>query len=189
MAVSFHYAHTTHSDDDFDKPGCYAGNNKERSVTTESKQAYFPPKTRLFRNSKVGRFVLHFFELQIPMVLGAVICYLVVRLITSSSSFSTTYYPGTYLFALGDLLFLTVPVVVWMIFRGHGWQHSLEMSVAMIAPVAAVMVLGQLTAYDYLMWLLIAGYPIMCLGMIVYMLYRRDLFTGQAGILAALDCR
>lgn len=176
MAVSFHYAQTTHSDDDSDKAGCYACINKERSVTTKSKQAYFPHKTRLFRNSKAGHFLLQFLELQIPMVFGAVICYLVVRLITGSSSFSTIYYPGTYLFAIGDLLFLTVPVVIWMIFRGHGWQHSLEMSVAMIAPVAAVMVLGQLTVYDYLSWLLIAGYPIMCLGMIVYMLYRSERF-------------
>ena len=158
-------------------------------MTTESKQAYFPHKTRLFRNSKAGRFVLHFLELQIPMVLGAVICYLLVRLITSSSSFSTIYYPGTFLFAIGDLLFLTVPVVVWMILRRYSWRHSFEMGIAMIAPVAAIMVLGQLTAYDYLTWLLTGGYPVMCLGMLMYMLYRRDFFTGQAGSIAALDCR
>jgi hypothetical protein len=158
-------------------------------VTTKSKQAYFPHKTQLFGNSKAGRFVLHFLELQIPMVLGALTCYLVVRLITSSSSFSTIYHPGTYLFAIGDLLFLTMPVVIWMIFRSYSWQHILEMAAVMIAPVAAIIVLGQSTAYDYLTWLLTAGYPIMCLGMLIYMLYRRDLFTGQAGNLAALDYR
>jgi hypothetical protein len=158
-------------------------------MTTKSKQAYFPRKTRQFRNSKARRFVLQFLELQIPMVLGALICYMVVRLISRSSSFSTTYYPGTYLFAIGDLLFLTMPVVIWLIFRKYNWRYSLEMSVAMIAPVGAIMVLGQLTTYDYLTWLLTASYPLMCLGMLIYMLYRRDFLTGQAGNMAALDSR
>jgi hypothetical protein len=158
-------------------------------VTTKSKQAYFPHKTQLFGNSKPGRFLLYFLELQLPMVLGALICYLVVRFITSSSSFSTIYYPGTYLFAIGDLIFLTMPVMIWMIFRRYSWRHSFELGIAMVAPVAAIMVLGQFTAYDYLTWLLTAGYPVMCLGMLIYMLYRRDFFTGQAGNMAALDYR
>jgi hypothetical protein len=123
------------------------------------------------------------------MVLGALVCYLVVRLISSSSSFSTTYYPGTRLFAVGDLLFLTVPVVIWMILHRYSWRHSFEMGIAMIAPVAGIVVLGQFTAYDYLTWLLTAGYPVMCLGMLIYMLYRWDFFTGQMGNAAALDRR
>jgi hypothetical protein len=155
----------------------------------KSKQAYLPHKTRLFRNPKARCLVLHFLELQIPMVFGALICYLVVRFITSSSSFSTIYYPGTYLFAIGDLIFLTVPVMIWMIFRRYSWRHSFELGIAMVAPVAAIMVLGQLTAYNYLTWLLTGGYPLMCLGMLIYMLYRRDLFNGQAGNIAALDSR
>jgi hypothetical protein len=158
-------------------------------VTTKSEQAYFPHNTRPFRNSKAGRFVLHFLELQIPMGLGALICYLVVHIMSTSSSFSTIYYPGTYLFATGDLLFLTVPVVIWLNFRKYSWRYSPEMSVAMIAPVAAIMVFGQFTEYDYLTWLLTAGHPLMCLGMLIYMLYRWDLFTGQVGNIAALDYR
>ena len=71
----------------------------------KSKQAYLPHKSRLFRNPKTERFVLYFLELQIPMVLGALICYLVIRLISRSSSFATNYRPGTTLFAIGDLLF------------------------------------------------------------------------------------
>jgi hypothetical protein len=131
--------------------------------------------------AQVRRFLLHFLELQIPMGLGALICYLVGRLIPASSSFATVYHPGTYLFTIGDVLFLTVPVVAWMNFRGHGWRHSLEMAVAMLAPVAAIIVLGQLAGFAYLLWLVTAMYPAMCLGMLVYMLYRRDHFTGPVG--------
>jgi hypothetical protein len=122
-------------------------------------------------------FLLHFLELQIAMGLGAFVCYLVVRLISGVGSFSTAYRPGTFLFAVGDVLFLTIPVLAWMIFRGHGWRHSLKVALVMISPVAVIMVLGQFTAYDYLTWLLTAGYPAMSLGMLIYMLYRRDHFT------------
>ena len=129
------------------------------------------------------RFLLHFMELQISMGVGALVCYLVVRLISGAASFSMAYQPGTFLFAVGDVFFLTVPVIVWMIFRGHGWRHSLGIVVAMIAPVAAIMVLGPLTAYDYLTWLLTAGYPAMSLGMLIYMLYRHDHFTRRMAYL------
>jgi hypothetical protein len=158
-------------------------------MATDTKQTYFLYKLRLLRRSNARGFLLHFLELQIPMVLGALICYLVIHLISRASSFATTYRPGTILFAIGDLLFLTVPVVIWMILRRYSWRHSFEMGIAMIAPVAGIMVLGQFTAYDYLTWLLTAGYPVMCLGMLIYMLYRQDFFTGQAGNMAALDCR
>jgi hypothetical protein len=117
--------------------------------------------------------------MQIPMVLGATICFLLGRLIPASSSFATVYHPGTYLYTAGDILFLIVPVVVWMIFRGYGRRHSLEMAVAMLAPVAAIIMLGQSAGYAYLLWLVTAVYPAMCLGMLVYMLYHRDHFTGR----------
>jgi hypothetical protein len=129
--------------------------------------------------AQVGCFLLHFLELQIPMGLGALVCYLLGRLIPASSSFATVYHPGTYLFATGDVLFLTVPVVAWMIFRGHGWRRSMEMAFAMIAPVAAIVVLGEFAGVAYLLWLVTAMYPTMCLGMLVYMLYRREALKAQ----------
>jgi hypothetical protein len=55
------------------------------------------------------------------------------------------------------------------------------MAVAMIAPVAAIMVLGELTGYAYRLWLLTAGYPAMSLGMLIDMLYHRDHFTRRVG--------
>src|SRR5688572_30302836 len=118
-------------------------------MTADSKQTHFPYKI----GSKSGRFLLHFLELQIPMGLGALVCYLVVHLISASSSFATLYHPGTFLFSVGDVLYLAVPVAVWMIFRGYGWRYSLELELAMIAPVAMIMVLGPLSEYDYLTWL------------------------------------
>jgi hypothetical protein len=129
----------------------------------------------------VRTFIFHFLEMQIPMGLGALVCYLLTRLIPVSSSFATVYHPGTYLYTAGDILFLTLPVVAWMIFGGYGWRLSREMAVAMVAPVAAIGVLGELAGYAYLLWLVTAVYPAMSLGMLVYMLYCRDHFTVRAG--------
>jgi len=71
-----------------------------------------------------------------------------------------------------------------MILRGHGWRRSLEMAFAMLAPVAIIIVLGQLEGVAYLLWLITAMYPAMCLGLIVYMLYRRDIFTRRVSQVA-----
>ena len=122
--------------------------------------------------AKVGRSLLQFLELQLPMGLGALVCYLVIRLIPASSGVATVYRPGTYLFAAGDMLFLTVPVVAWMNLRGRGWRRSLELAGAMLAPVAATVALGRSAGYAELPWLPIAVYPVMCLGMGVYVLCR-----------------
>ena len=149
-------------------------------MSTEKEHFDFPQLIQIRgAGLRAIRFILHFLELQIAMCLGALICYLIVRLISVSSSFTVAYRPGTFLFAAGDIFFLTVPVVAWMIFRGHGWRHSLKVAFAMISPVAVIMVLGQFTAYDYFTWLLTAGYPAMSLGMLIYMLYRRDHFTRK----------
>jgi hypothetical protein len=160
----------------------------------ENETLYTPPATITMKAQpkypshglapQVGRFILCFVELQIPMGLGALVCYLLGRLMPASSSFATVYHPGTYLFAAGDVLFLTLPVVTWMFFRGHGLRHSLEMAMAMIAPVAVIAVLGEMAGNAYLLWLITAMYPAMSLGMIVDMLYRRNRFIQRVGYLA-----
>jgi hypothetical protein len=147
----------------------------------DTKQVQLLHKIRMHMTGlKAVRFFLNLLELQISMSFGALVCYVVVRLISSSPTYASSYRPGTFLFAIGDLFFLTVPVVAWMIFRGHGWQHSLAIALAMIVPVAAIIVLGELAGFAYLLWLLTAGYPAMSLGMLVYMLYRHDHFVEWA---------
>ena len=148
-------------------------------MTDNKKQAYFLYKPRRSESgSKAGIFILQFLEMQIPMALGALVCYLLARLVPPTSRFATIYHPGTYLFAVGDMLYLSIPVLIWMIFRGHSRRDSLGMAVAMVAPVTAIMALGTLTEYDFLTGLLTAGYPAMSIGMLAYMFYRRDHFAG-----------
>lgn len=96
-------------------------------------------------------------------------CLLVGRLVRTTSIYATDYHPGTLLFFLGDVFFLTLPVVAWMLVRGRRWRHSLELAGAMLAPVAAIVGLGELTGSTYLLWLVIGMYPAMSVGMVAYM--------------------
>ena len=85
----------------------------------------------------------------------------------------------TYLFALGDVLFLTVPVAAWILIHERDWRQSNEMALAMVAPVALVVSVGEVMRYPYLLWLVTAMYPLMCIGMIADMIYRRDWVTAH----------
>jgi hypothetical protein len=117
--------------------------------------------------------ILSFVELQIPMVLGAFGCYLLGRLV-SDTSLASAYRPGTYLFAIGDVFFLTAPVMVWMLFRGHSGRQATEMAMVMLAPVAFIALVGELAEYPYLPWLITGMYPAMSLGIIIFLVYSRD---------------
>lgn len=114
-------------------------------------------------------------ELQIAMAVGALICLVAGRSIRGASILALHYEPGTVLFFIGDVFFLTTPVAGWMLLRGRGWRHSLELAAVMLAPVAGIVGMGELTQSDYLLWLVTAMYPAMSLGMLAYVFHRRDL--------------
>jgi hypothetical protein len=130
--------------------------------------------TSIERVRGARRFILRFLELQIPMALGAFVCYVLGSVISDRSGLALAYHPGTYLFAIGDVLFLTVPVAAWMLIRERHWQPGLEMALAMVAPVAIVALVGEVLRYHYLLWLVTGMYPLMCLGMIADIAHRRD---------------
>ena len=151
-------------------------------MSNDTEQVHFLYKIqRQWGSSKAARFLLHFLEMQIPMVFGALVCYLLGRVIPTSSSLAAVYHPGTFLFMIGDVLYLSLPVLIWMRFRGHSWRYSLEMGAAMLAPGLAIIVLCSLGADTYWPWLIPLASPAGTVGMLLYMLYRRDHFTEPAG--------
>jgi hypothetical protein len=72
---------------------------------------------------------------------------------------------------------MTVPMLAWMRFRGHGWRPSLEMGAAMMAPTAIATGLVGTVDYDLLMGV---EHVAMLLAMLGAMLHRRDEYTGHA---------
>ena len=131
--------------------------------------------------SKTMRFLLHFLEMQIPMVLGMIPWHPVVRALRDSPAYAEAFQRGSALSILGHGLFMTVPMVAWMVIRRHGWRHSMEMGAAMLAPGLVIIVLCSLGADTYWHWLITLASPAGTVAMLLYMLYRRDHFTEPAG--------
>ena len=129
--------------------------------------------------SKAGRFVLHLLEMLIAMEVGMGIFHLVLGLLRIFS-ISRSFESGTALHAITMTIFMTLPMVAWMIHRGHGWRHCIEMVIAMITPVASIGLLCQLGVDEYLPWLAGLSMPAMLIGMIAAMLYRKDHYTVKA---------
>ncbi len=123
--------------------------------------------------AQAGRFLLHLFEMLVAMQIGMGIFHLMLGLIRIYSD-SRALEAGTALHAITMTVFMVVPMAGWMLFRGHGWRHCAEMVVAMVAPVALIGLLCQLGIDAFLPWLAGLSTPLMLLGMILAMLYRRD---------------
>ena len=129
--------------------------------------------------SKVGRFLLHLLEMLLAMSAGMSIFHLFAGLIPASSSWAAVANSETVLHNIIMDFFMTIPMLAWMILRGHGWRHSLEMGLAMLAPIAVINLLCSLGVVEYLPWLAKASSPAMYLGMLAAMLYRRNHYTGH----------
>jgi hypothetical protein len=56
----------------------------------------------------------------------------------------------------------------------------------MLAPVAAIVVVGELTGSADLLWLVMAMYPAMSVGILAYMLLRRDVFDRGRHVVGKL---
>jgi flagellar biosynthetic protein FliP len=132
---------------------------------------------RRIRNSasKAGRFGLHLLEMLLAMMTGMFALYFLGNLIPAP------FKSGTNLYELAMVISMTLPMVAWMIVRGHGRRHSVEMAFAMFAPVVVIIVLRLLEADHYLPWLADIGHMASFVGMIAAMLYRRDHYMSKVG--------
>lgn len=120
--------------------------------------------------------LMRFVELQIAMGTGALLCLLAGHLVGVSSQYAAVYYPGSGLYAPGDIVFLTAPVFAWMTWRCRTRRLRLEISMAMVAPVALVGVASEIAGTDYLHWLVTGMYPVMTIGIAIFVLHRRSEF-------------
>lgn len=121
-----------------------------------------------------GRFALHFAEMTLAMGVGMAVFHMVM------GGHGDTAAQGTASLAhqLGMVVFMTVPMVGWMRVRGHGWQHGVEMTVGMVAPMVVIWGLLGLGAASTFPWLQGADHPAMMVGMLAAMLLRREHYTG-----------
>jgi hypothetical protein len=81
-------------------------------------------------------FVRHYVEMVVVMFVGMGVLALPARWVIGAAG--TTYAEAPALMFLSMGVTMTVPMVAWMRFRGHGWQPSAEMSGSMLVPTFAV---------------------------------------------------
>jgi flagellar biosynthetic protein FliP len=67
---------------------------------------------------------------------------------------------------------MTVPMVPWMRWRGHGWAPTLEMAGAMVVPALGVLALLELEAVESVGLLMTLEHAAMFLAMFAVMLAR-----------------
>lgn len=94
------------------------------------------------------RFLWHYVEMVIAMVVGMVVLGAAVRGIAALAGLEYTTDSHPELSALEMAFDMSVGMVAWMRFRGHGWAASLEMTAAMFAPAVALIPLYRLDVVD-----------------------------------------
>jgi hypothetical protein len=81
------------------------------------------------------------------------------------------------LLLLGMGLTMTVPMVAWMRYRGHGWGASNEMVASMLIPTAGVIALLGAGLVADIGALLMIEHVVMLPSMLVAMLLRREEYS------------
>jgi hypothetical protein len=128
------------------------------------------------------RFIRHYFEMVVVMfagmaVLGAPAGW---ALGAAGSSWSELTDTSPALMLLLMATTMTVPMVAWMRYRGHGWRANTEMAASMVLPTLAA--IGLLAADVATVGTLLVGEHIaMLLGMLAAMLLRPDEYTHHHG--------
>ena len=123
--------------------------------------------------ASVGRFLLHFLEMLIAMMVGMGIYVSLAGKLPEANR--VLWYAGMELSMVPGMMVL-------MLYQRHGWRSSLEMAGAMLVGPAIILSCAQFGLNNYipglaLNTLLSLSDPTMILGMLAAMLYRSDMYT------------
>jgi flagellar biosynthetic protein FliP len=117
------------------------------------------------------RFVRHYLEMVAAMMAGMVALAVSRPLVDLPD--------GTAVELVEMALWMTVPMVAWMRFRGHAWRVCNEMAAAMLLPAgAALALLGTGVVGDSHL-LVMLEHSVMFPAMFVAMLLRRDEYASH----------
>jgi hypothetical protein len=130
------------------------------------------------RRSRIGHFILHYFEMCVPMCLGFAVGDLVYFWAAGLFGYSEPFSDLPVLSVLVVTFTMTAPMAAWMLYRGMPRRATAEMSATM--PVLAVVLLafgwlGLFPTQD----LALLEHGLMMPVMLIPMLFRRDLYAGQ----------
>jgi hypothetical protein len=129
------------------------------------------------------RFARHYGEMVLAMFLGMAVLWMPssVALSAAGLSMSDLHHDAPAVMFLWMATIMTVPMVGWMRYRGHGWTPSLEMAASMFLPTFAVIGLLAAGVSDDVMGLMTVEHVAMLPSMLVAMLLRREEYSCAHG--------
>jgi hypothetical protein len=129
-------------------------------------------------------FVPHYVEMLVAMFLGMAVLGTPALLALGAAGVSSAEFraDAPALLLLGMGITMTVPMVAWMRYRGHGWAASNEMAASMLIPTAGVIGLLGAGLVQDVGTLLMVEHVVMLPSMLVAMLLRRDEYAQAAHI-------
>jgi hypothetical protein len=123
-------------------------------------------------------FIRHYVEMLVAMFVGMGVLFVPALLALGAAGMSSAELrsdaPALMLLAMG--ITMTVPMVAWMRYRGHGWPASNEMAASMMLPTAGVIALLGAGVADF-GTLMALEHVVMLPAMLVAMLLRREEYT------------
>jgi flagellar biosynthetic protein FliP len=131
-------------------------------------------------SASTRHFIRHYVEMVAAMFAGMGVLHLPAGWAMSAvgTSWSELHADAPALMLLGMAVMMTVPMVGWMRYRGHGWRANTEMSAAMFVPTFAVIALLGASLVDDIGMLLVVEHVAMVLSMLGVMLLRPAEYTG-----------
>ena len=127
-------------------------------------------------------FVRHYVEMLVAMVLGMVVLGLpaAAALSAAGMSMSELNNDAPALMLFGMAVTMTVPMIAWMRYRGHGWPASAEMSASMFLPAFGTIALLWGGLVEDIGALMLIEHVAMLPSMFVTMLLRREEYSGAS---------
>ena len=128
----------------------------------------------------VRHFARHYGEMVLAMLLGMAVLWMPATLALGALGMSSQeLHDDGAAMLLVMATTMTVPMVGWMRFRGHGWPASLEMAASMYLPTFAALALLWGGVMEDLGALMTLEHVAMLLSMLAAMLLRRDEYSGH----------
>ena len=153
---------TTHSLTDTNSPRAWAGRGRASRVLNR-------------------HFVRHYVEMLVAMLLGMVVLGIPASMALGALGVSSSEVRNgaPALMLLGMAVTMTVPMVGWMRYRGHGWRASMEMSASMFVPTFGVIALLGSGLVSDIGTLLVIEHVAMLPSMLAAMLMRGEEYSGH----------
>jgi hypothetical protein len=130
------------------------------------------------RRRRIGHFVLHYFEMCVPMCIGFAVGDLVYFWAAGLFGYSEPFSDLPVLSVLVVTFSMTAPMAAWMLYRGMPRRATAEMSATMPALAVVLLVFGWLGLVP-MEDLALLEHGLMMPVMLIPMLFRLDLYAGH----------